>query len=71
MSDSEMSPASNASGVHRLAMRSPPYVAVVGSGVDVRIHVEDEDDAEIVRLAIQMAERRRSAPRGKENEQRV
>jgi len=59
MSDSEMSPASNASDVHRLVRREPPYVAVVGVGVDVRISVENNDDVEIVRLAIQMAERRK------------
>lgn len=45
--------------VERIVRREPPYVAVVGAGVDVRISVEDDDDVEIVRLAIQMAERRR------------
>ena len=36
-----------------------PAVRVMGRGIDVFIRVEDDNDAEIVRLALQMAERRR------------
>ena len=36
-----------------------PFVRVVGKGFDVAIRVEDSDDREIVRLALEMGERRR------------
>lgn len=36
-----------------------PLVRVCGRGLDVVIRVNDETDAEIVRLALEMAERRR------------
>lgn len=35
-----------------------PYVAVVGKGIDVRLRVEDKDDADIVRMAVEMAVKR-------------
>lgn len=40
-----------------------PYVAVVGKGIDVRLRVEDEDDADIVRMAVEMAVKRMAVKR--------
>lgn len=34
----------------------PPYVRVVGGGIDIRILIEDEIDMEIVRRALAMVE---------------
>lgn len=42
-------------------MMDAPFVAVRGIGIDVTICVEDELDAEIVRMAINMAAKRAAA----------
>ena len=37
----------------------PPFVRIVGRGVDVMIRINDDDDRNIVNLALNMAERHR------------
>lgn len=39
-------------------MGDKPFARITGPGIDVMIQVNDSDDAEIVRLAVAMVERR-------------
>lgn len=53
-----MSERSEVSQLERPVIHPAPYV-VVGEGIDLRIKVEDGNDADIVAMAERMAEKRR------------
>lgn len=53
-----MSERSEVSQLERPVIHPAPYV-VVGEGIDLRIKVEDGNDADIVAMAVRMAEKRR------------